>query len=254
MKRCVVLILFVLLLLFVTGCVFALTASEILDEMEARRTRFTTQKTVGRIVLVDASGKEEAREMVMYSKDEGEDKVSIIFRFLSPADVKGVTLLSLRNGEKIYLYMPAYKKVRLIAGSSKSEKFMGTDFSYDDLSGGYGKEDYESTLKGEDDTNYYLELIPKKADSKYGKLSMTVDKEKFYFKKIDFFDTAGNLWKTLEVHEVREREDGSIQILKLSLKDVKENHATIMEVASIEEDIPLPDDFFSVRTIQRPTL
>lgn len=239
---------------FMSRAVFALTAQGILDEVEARRTQFTTQKTVGRIVLVDASGKEEVREMVMYLKDEGEDKVSVIFRFLSPADVKGVTLLSLRSGEKIYLYMPAYKKVRLIAGSSKSEKFMGTDFSYDDLSAGYGKEEYESTLQGEDEENYYLELVPKKTDSKYGKLSMVVDKEKFYFKKIDFFDTAGALWKTLEVHEIREKEDGSIQILKLSLKDVKENHTTIMEVSTIEEDISLPEDFFSVRTIQRPTL
>lgn len=246
--------LLIFVLFFMGRLVFALTAQEILDEVEARRTQFTTQKTVGKLVLVDASGKEETREMVMYLKDEGDDKTSVIFRFLSPADVKGVTLLSLRSGEKIYLYMPAYKKVRLIAGSSKSEKFMGTDFSYDDLSAGYGKEDYDSTLQGEDEANYYLELVPKKPDSKYGKLVMVVDKERFYFKKIDFFDTAGNLWKTLEVHEVREKEDGSIQILKLSLKDVKENHVTRMEASSIEENIPLPDDFFSVRTIQRPTL
>lgn len=253
MKRFLVVFLF-FVLLFIGRLVFALTAQEILDEVEARRTQFTTQKTVGKIVLVDASGKEETREMIMYLKDEGDDKTSVIFRFLSPADVKGVTLLSLRSGEKIYLYMPAYKKVRLIAGSSKSEKFMGTDFSYDDLSAGYGKEDYDSTLQGEDEANYYLELVPRKPDSKYGKLVMVVDKEKFYFKKIDFFDTAGNLWKTLEVHEVREKEDGSIQILKLLLKDVKENHTTLMEASSIEENIPLPDDFFSVRTIQRPTL
>lgn len=246
--------LLIFVLFFMGRLVFALTAQEILDEVEARRTQFTTQKTVGKLVLVDASGKEETREMVMYLKDEGDDKTSVIFRFLSPADVKGVTLLSLRSGEKIYLYMPAYKKVRLIAGSSKSEKFMGTDFSYDDLSAGYGKEDYDSTLQGEDEANYYLELVPKKLDSKYGKLVMVVDKERFYFKKIDFFDTAGNLWKTLEVHEVREKEDGSVQILKLSLKDVKENHVTRMEANSIEENIPLPDDFFSVRTIQRPTL
>lgn len=253
MKRCILLI-FIITLVLVGRSVLALTAEEILDEMEARRTQFTTQKTVGRIVLVDASGREEVREMVMYSKDEGNDKMSIIFRFLSPAEVKGVTLLSIRNGEKIYLYMPAYKKVRLIAGSSKSEKFMGTDFSYDDLSGGYGEEDYESNLQGEDEINYYLELFPRKSDSKYGKLNMVVDKEKFYFKKIDFFDTAGNPWKSLEVHEIQERGDKSIQILKLSLKDLKENHTTVMEVASIEEDIPLSDDFFSIRTIQRPTL
>jgi hypothetical protein len=66
----------------------ALTAEEILDEMEARRTSFVTQRVLGKIILVDASGKEEVREMIMYSKDEGDDKTSVIFRFLSPAEVK----------------------------------------------------------------------------------------------------------------------------------------------------------------------
>lgn len=254
MKRVFLFGILVLLLCALCRVGFALTADEILDEMEARRTSFITQRVFGKITLVDASGKEEVREMIMYSKDEGDDKTSIIFRFLSPAEVKNVTLLSIKSGEKIYLYMPAYKKVRLIAGSSKSEKFMGTDFSYDDLGGSYGREDYEATLTGEDEKDYYLDLRPLKEDSKYGKLSMVVDKEKFYFKKIDFFDTVGTLWKTLEVHEVREKEDGSVQILKLSLSDVKESHKTIMEMETIEENVELPQDFFSVRTIQRPTL
>ncbi|MDI3530769.1 MAG: hypothetical protein PWP60_618 [Candidatus Atribacteria bacterium] len=245
---------FVLAWVLFGGIVWALTADEILDEVEKRRTDFVTQRSEAKMILVDENGKEEVREVVMYSKDEGDDTISLIVRFLSPADVEGVTLLSIKGGEKIYLYMPAYRKVRRIAGSGKKEKFMGTDFSYDDLSQSYGREDYEATLLREDEENYYLELRPFEEDSDYSKLVMTVDKEKFYFKKIEFYDLEGNLWKELQVLEIEEDEEGKITILKMSFKDLKENHETRIETVKHEEDIPLPDNFFSVRTIQRPEL
>ena len=50
------------------------------------------------------------------------------------------------------------------------------------------------------------------------------------------------------------REDGTITVNKIDLTDLKENHKTIVEMEHIERDIPLPDNFFSVRTIQRPEL
>lgn len=243
-------------LVILTGVIpaWAITADEVLDEVEARTTEFETQRTVGKMTLVDSKGREEVREVVMYSKDEGEDVVSIIVRFLSPAEVKNVTLLSLEGGESMYLYMPAYRKVRRIASSEKSEKFMGTDFTYDELGGSYSREDYDSTLVEETEEVYKLELIPKDPESNYSKLLMEVDKEKFYFRRIEFYDKDGNLWKTMEILEIEEEEDGSITIKKIDLTDLKENHKTIMEMEEIEKDIPLPDNFFSVRTIQRPEL
>ncbi|MBP9015564.1 MAG: outer membrane lipoprotein-sorting protein [Candidatus Atribacteria bacterium] len=233
---------------------WAMTADEILDEVEARTTKFETQKSVAKMTLIDSKGKEEAREMVMYSKDEGEDVVSIIVRFLNPADVKGVTLLSIKGGESMYLYMPAFKKVRRIASSEKNEKFMGTDFTYDELGGSYSREDYNSTLIEETEEIYKLELIPQDPESNYSKLLMEVDKEKFYFRKIEFYDKDANLWKTLEIPEIEEEEDGSITVKKINLTDLKENHKTTIEMGSIEKNIPLPDNFFSVRTVQRPEL
>ncbi len=253
MKKILSLVILILVVLIGTSS-WAMTADEILDEVEARTTEFETQKALAKMTLIDSKGKEETREMVMYAKDEGEDVVSIIVRFLSPADVKGVTLLSLQGGESMYLYMPAYRKVRRIASSEKNEKFMGTDFTYDELGGSYSREDYDSTLVEENEEVYKLELIPRDPESNYSKLLMEVDKEKFYFRRIEFYDKDDNLWKTLEILEVEEDEDGSITIKKIDLTDLKENHKTVMEMEEIEKNIPLPDNFFSVRTIQRPEL
>lgn len=231
-----------------------LTADEILDTMKEKEARFETQRIEGKMVLTDSKGKNETREVIMYSKDEGDDKTSMVIRFLSPAEVKNVTLLNLKSGEKMYLYMPAFKKVRLIAGSGKKEKFAGTSFSYEDFGESYDREDYESTLLGEDEANYQIELRPKDPESDYSKLVMLVDKAKFYFKKIEFFDKDGNLWKTLEVLNVEEREDGTIRLLGIAFSDVKEETKTVFTMEKIEENIPLAADFFSVRTIQKPSL
>jgi len=253
MKKLLSLVILILVVL-IGASSWAITADEILDEVEARTTKFETQKSTAKMILVDSKGREEVREVVMYSKDEGEDVISMIVRFLSPAEVKNVTLLSVKGGETMYLYMPAFKKPRRIASSEKSEKFMGTDFTYDELGGSYSREDYDSTLVEEAEEVYKLELIPRDPESNYSKLLMEVDKEKFYFRKIEFYDKDGNLWKTLEVPEIQEEEGGSITVKKIDLTDLKENHKTIIEMEEIEKDIPLPDNFFSVRTIQRPEL
>jgi len=242
------------LILGISLSVWALTADEILDEVEARTSEFETQRAKAKMILVDANGKTEERETIMYTKDEGDDVLSLIVRFLSPAEVKNVTLLSLEDGDKIYLYMPAFRKVRRIAGSERNENFMGTDFTYDDLGGSYSREDYQSTLIDETDEIYLLELIPRKEDSNYSKLIMEVDKEKFYFRKIEFYDLEGNLWKVIEIPQIKEEEDGSITIMKMEMTDLKEEHQTIIEMEEIEKNVDLPDNFFSLRTIQRPEL
>ena len=250
---------FTFVALFVLGFtaqVLALTADEILDRMEEKRTIDTTQKSIGKMTLTDDKGKQEIRDLVMYSIDDSQNPQNraFIFRFLSPAEVKNVTMLSLKDGEEIYLFMPAFKKVRRIAGSSKKEKFAGTNFSFGDFSGGYPKDDYEASLASEDDLSYVLDLKPNDPDSDYSKLIMTVDKEKFYFKKIEFIDLNGNPWKVLEVQEVQEEEDGTITILKMTFQDLKDNTKSYIEMGSVEKDIELPKNFFSVRTIQRPEL
>ncbi|MCX6090399.1 MAG: outer membrane lipoprotein-sorting protein, partial [Candidatus Atribacteria bacterium] len=179
---------------------------------------------------------------------------AFLFRFLSPAEVQNVTMLSVSDGEQIYLYMPAFKKVRRIAGSSKKEKFAGTNFSFGDFGGGYTKNDYESKLLNEDDTNYIIELKPKDKDSEYSRLTMTIDKAKLYFKKIEFTDLDGNPAKVLDVQEVKEETDGTITIMKMTFMDLKENTRSFMQMEKVEKGLTLPEGFFSVRTIQRPEI
>lgn len=244
----------IFVLLFSMNVVSAITVDEIMDKMEETAPDFTTQKTLSEMILIDQEGNEEVREMIMFSQKEEEDKTSSLMRFLSPKSVKGVTLLNIKNGEKIYLYMPAYKKPRRIAGSSKQEKFMGTDLSYEDMGMDYEDKDYEKKLLEETGSVYIIEIIPSGEDVSYKKIILTVDKEMFYTKRVEFYDMSENLSKTLEINKIQIDERGKITPIEIVFTDIEESHKTKIIIKEIKYDIELPSNFFSIRTLKKPIL
>jgi outer membrane lipoprotein-sorting protein len=249
-------ILTIVILLFSINIISAqtLTVEEITDKMDERSPDFTTQKTISEMTLIDQEGKEEVREMLMFSQKEVEDKTSSLVRFLSPKSVKGVTLLNLKNGEKIYLYMPAYDKPRRIAGSSKSDEFMGTGLSYEDMSMDYEDKDNEKNLLQETEKEYRIEIIPTGEDASYKKIILSVDKEKFYAKKIEFYDTNDTLTKILEIVNIKIDDQGKITPMEIVFTDIEKNHKTKIVIKEMEYNIELSSDFFSLRTLKKPTL
>ncbi len=244
----------IFILLFSTSTVFALTVDEIMDKMEETAPDFTTQKTISEMILIDKEGKEETREMIMFSQKGEDEKTSTLMRFLSPKSVKGVTLLNINDGEKIYLYMPAYNKARRIASSSKGDEFMGTGLSYEDMSMNFEDKDYEKKLLEETESVYIIEVIPSEEDTSYNKIILTVDKEKFYTKKVEFYDINENLIRTLEIAKIKIDDEGKITPMEIVFTDVEENQKTKIVMKEIEYDIELSSSFFSIRTLSKPTL
>jgi len=244
----------IFILLFSASTVFALTVDEIMDKMEETAPDFTTQKTISEMVLIDKDGKEEIREMVMFSQEGEDEKTSTLMRFLSPKSVKGVTLLNINDGEKIYLYMPAYNKPRRIASSSKGDEFMGTGLSYEDMSMDYEDKDYEKKLLEETDGEYIIEVLPSEEDASYEKIILHVDKDIFYAKKVEFYEAGSELTKTLTINKIKIEDTGKVTPLEIAFTDMVENRVTKIIIKEIEYDVELSSSFFSIRTLKKPTL
>src|SRR5665648_1125895 len=51
-----------------------LTADEITDKVKENQADYQNSKTQTEMVLIDQDGKEEIREIIMFKKDEGDDK------------------------------------------------------------------------------------------------------------------------------------------------------------------------------------
>ncbi len=230
------------------------TADEIIDKVRENQMDYENSKTQAEMVLIDEGSKQETREIIMFEKKEKDDKITMLMRFLSPKSVEGVTLLSIENGDKIYLYMPAYQKPRRIAGSSKQENFMGTDFSYEDLSMDYQNEVYEKELMKETEDQFVLEVIPNDEDTSYRKFVLYVNKEQFYIEKVEFYDLDGQLVKTLEIKEVEFDDEGKFTPMEMEMNNIIDKHQTQMNIKEIDYNLDLSDSFFTIRTLQRPRL
>src|SRR4030065_21891 len=89
--------------------------------------------------LIESGGKERARELTMLRKnmDNSQDQKYFIY-FLRPADVQGLTFLVYKYPQKDddrWLFMPALDLVKRIAANDKRSSFVGSDFTYEDISG-----------------------------------------------------------------------------------------------------------------------
>jgi len=234
---------------FDTATIYASSLDEgraLLKEVQEKITVSGDRVSVQRMRLVDADGTERVRGMKTY--ELGEDRTLITFT--EPADVKGVSVLTL-PGNTIYMYMPAFGKVRRIASHIKNQNFMGTDFSYEDISMNYVDNydviGFEKT--GEEETPYYLELRPKPdSEISYSKLNMWMNKDRVPV-LVEYFGKDGELSKRMTVRP--ELVGDYWEMTYIEMETVGTGHKTIIELSKVEHDTGLKQDFFSPRNLRR---
>ncbi len=198
------------------------------------------------LVLIEEDGTERGRMLKMWQKGS-EMRLA---KFLEPAEVRNVGFLSLPD-DVMYIYLPAFKRVRRIAAHVRNQRFAGTDFSYDDMGTIEYAEDYTASLEEETGESYVLLLIPKAgAETDYGQLKMWVSKITFYPSRTEYYDRGDNPWKVMERREVIQRE-GYWIALEIVMQDLKANHSTRMRLVDIEFDTGIPDEIFTQRFLTR---
>ena len=115
-----------------------LSGRDIMQKVKNRPDGDTRYATV-EMTLIQRSGHKRIRKLESWAMDVGKDTKKIMF-FTYPGDVKGTGFLTwdYDNPRKVddkWLYLPAMKKTRRISGkSSKTDYFMGSDFTYNDMS------------------------------------------------------------------------------------------------------------------------
>lgn len=215
---------------------------EVEDSLNAPIDREATLK----MQLIDKAGNTKNRKLTILQK--GPEKRLI--RFNAPADVKGVGFLVLED-DLMYLYMPAFAKVRRIASHVKNENFMGTDLTYDDMSQSDYVENYTPVLKDETNQHYILDLTPKpESEIEYSKLIMWANKQSMLPDTVEFYDRSNRLLKTMIQTETKQI-DGYWTPQHIEMTDVQDQHKTIMELVNVKHNQGIPDKRFTQRYLKR---
>src|SRR6056297_257555 len=186
-------------IVFTSSVVLAISGEEVLDKVDQTLDSKSRKSEIS-MTIINANDQKRNRTIEIISKGDNKGLV----QFLSPADVEGTSFLTLTEDgqENMWLYLPAIGNVRKIASHMRSGSFVGTDFSYNDISmvgGSDYKSEYNSTLKEEVEydnrTCYLLESTPTKEDIQYSKMKMWVNKANYMPLKIEFYDSEGELLK-----------------------------------------------------------
>lgn len=223
-----------------------LTALQILEKVDDVINAPKDQDLKIKLILVDKNGKEKIREMSMLQK--GSDKRMV--KFLSPANQKGIAFLSLPN-DIMYLYLPAFKKVRRIASHVKNTKFAGTDFTYEDMEAIRYSEKYNPELMKKENDSYVLQLTPKKeVKTDYSKLIIWIRSDNFYPFKIKYYNKNRILYKIM-LREKIEKVNGYWISKESEMEDLKTKHKTKMCIVNVKFDSGIPEKKFSKRYLNR---
>lgn len=188
-----------------------------------------------KMILRNSHGESSTRQMRYRSLEQVEagDKNLVVFDY--PRDVKGTAFLvhtQLVGNDDQWLYLPALKRVKRISANNKSGPFVGSEFSYEDLSS-QEVEKYtykflrEETLEGFH--AYVLERYPVDPNSGYTKQVIWLDKEEYRSLKIDYFDRKGELLKTLTQKDYKLYGDGFWRADKFHMVNHQTGKSTLLE-------------------------
>jgi outer membrane lipoprotein-sorting protein len=222
-----------------------LSPEEILERVDQTMNGPEDQEMEATLILIDEKGSERTRVIEMYQK--GDDRR--LARFTEPADQRGIAVLSLPGGN-IYVYLPAYRKVKRIASHVKNSRFAGTDFTYEDMEARSYAASYDASLLRTENEHYVLQMVPQDRASEYSKQVIWVRKSNFMADKIEFYDQAGRLCKRLTSSRI-EKIDGYWVAREREMVDLIRNHRTRMIVRDIHFDQGLSDQLFTERRLSR---
>jgi outer membrane lipoprotein-sorting protein len=238
------------------------TARAIMEKVDARDDGATLEEDM-MMVLIDKSGNERTRDLKTYSKDFGVDEHKMMF-FKSPADVKNTAFLTFdyddaSKDDDQWLYLPALKKVKRIPSSDKSSSFMGSDFSYFDMTD-RDLEDYDFKILKETEVRghpaWMIESTPRNQqvidESGYEKTIAIVRKDNHVVVRAINFLTNGKK-KYLDLKKIHE-ESGVwlIDEMTMTTKKGKDTvHKTILTFSNVILNGVIKDDVFTTRRLEK---
>ena len=241
---------FILITAIILTQTYALTVDQILDKVEENEEPQSSRTEMTQIIHPN-KGEKRKSKLISFSIDKG-DKGFV--EYLSPKSVKGMKMLTLNDGDDIWVYFPRTNRKRKIAGSSRKGSMNGSDFSYEDLSQSDKREDYKFRLLGEEKKEghlcYKIEATAKSDDETYKRLLQWVDKERFLALFVEFYDEDNELWKELTLKNLKRL--GKYWVAdEVIMTNVQKGSKTVILTDKQEFDIEIPKSKFTQRNLSK---
>ncbi len=229
-----------------------------------RATKLDGAEEVTTLIIYNARGSKRVRKMAIVSKLYGNgDTERRLIRFIEPADVKGTGLLTYdyeRKDDDIWFYMPALRKTRRIVSSEKAKSFMGSEFSYADMTPPPVEDFNHKILKMEivGGVNcWVIESVPKTDDiaeeNGFSKRISYIGKQDYTIRKAIYYDLDGELHKELNTEKVKEIDTKKHRYrpMYMLMENRQDGRKSEVKVNAIKLRLQIADDYFTTRYLER---
>jgi outer membrane lipoprotein-sorting protein len=220
------------------------------------RVQMETISSRSRMVITARDGTQTERVIDQYSKD-GPNGARTIIVFQRPANVAGTRFLTMDNasgGSDQWIFLPSLGRVRRIAASESGGSFMGTDFSYDDISSMDRDVSLDThTLLREETLNgnlcYVVQSIPRDSSFQYSKTVTWVDKTSFLIYKSEMYNRRGELVKIMEMSDFSDVQ-GRLTPMQTKISTVAAGTSTTIYMEIMKYDDPIPEGVFTTAYLE----
>ncbi len=211
------------------------------------------------MVLRDRHGRESLRQMrfkVLEAPEDGEGDKSL-FVFDQPRDVQGTALLThvhTNADDDQWLYLPALKRVKRISASKRAGSFMGSEFTFEDMSSPEVEEYDYLYLRDEpcgDETCTVTEQVPLDSKSGYSRKVVWQDTDEYRVWKVALYDRKGMHVKTLTFEDYRQYLDRFWRAGKQTMVNHQTGARTVLRWTDYRFGTDLDDKEFTHTALRR---
>lgn len=250
-------LLIILFMLFLPVHASAMTAEEVIKKSQAVffEAGRDFQARV-KMTLVTRDGQQRQRDLTMLRKNYPAGEQKYFMYFHSPADVAGMTFMVYKypnRDDDRWLFIPAINLVNRIAAQDSRSSFVGSDFTYEDVSGRDLTADAHALLREElfNDRKVYVVESKPIGPAEYTRKLSWIDQASFLPLKEEYYDVQNSLYKIFTAEEIKDVQ-GFATIMKRTMSNVKSGHKTETVFERVQYNVGLGDDLFSERYLRRP--
>jgi len=221
---------------------------------------FESMEMTTTLNIHDNRGNTRVRQVVVATRKFG-DNTKTLMRFISPADVRGTSILIHDHevkGDDMWIYLPSLRRVRRIVSTERGGSFMGSEFSNADLSRP-NLDDFTYKLIGSETINgkecWKIEAVAVSRDVEnengYHRRVSLIEKSTHLMQRSELFDRAGRPLKVHTLSDYRKQPNGKHFAFRMEMQNVRNNRRSEMRVDKFQLGSNLDESSFSVSNLDR---
>ncbi len=210
------------------------------------------------MILKNKHGQESKRKMtnkMLEVQGDGDKNLSI---FHTPHDIRGTAFLTFSHkigDDEQWLYLPALKRVKRINSRNKSGSFMGSEFSYEDISS-QEVEKYTYTYLRDEILNSHdctvSEYFPvDRENSGYSRQTVWRDKNEYRIWKVEYYDRKNSHLKTLTFEKYHQYIGKYWRAQKLRMINHQNGKSTDLLYSNYQFQTGLKESDFNKNSLKR---